>query len=286
MNSNMYMMGSIFANHPEILMQSLSSMNDRYADVSSRKDGLLRRLQSMYIRIFGIPEIGFQVRGMYFRDALRNITQRKQLSNVLDIGSGIGNYVFELSRQFPDAQVDGWEIDRDKLSFSKKFAKELGKKNVSFSYGDITKKPSATNTYDLIINIDVLEHIKDYKKALRHMYALLRPGGHIYIHTPQMNQQRFFKRFESWEHEDHVREGFNSKKLKSDLTRLGFEVVSLRHTFGFFGSLAWELNHLLLKNSFVLAGIFYPLLPILARLDTCVRNKKGLGFMIIAEKYY
>lgn len=279
------MIGSIYSKHPEILLHSLSQMNDGYSGATARsKRGLFVFIERLYIRIFGIPEIGFQVRSMHFQNALRRMFRKEAPKHILDVGSGIGSYVFELSRMFPSSHVDGWEIDRQKLAFTQKFSKEIQAENVTFIYGDITNKPSIVSRYDVIINIDVLEHITDYKKAIAHMHLLLKPGGYLYIHTPQIDQKRFFGFFDSWEHEDHVREGFNPDVFSKDLKKLGFDKVELSHSFGWFGSLAWELNHLFLSKSFVVAGLLYPLLFLISRLDGQTKNKRGLCISVIARK--
>jgi 2-polyprenyl-3-methyl-5-hydroxy-6-metoxy-1,4-benzoquinol methylase len=138
--------------------------------------------------------------------------------------------------------------------------------------------------YNLIVNIDVLEHIVDYKTVIKNFYRLLKIGGYIYIHTPQPNQKRIFKQFEKWHHEDHVREGFTPEELRIELKRLGFRIIEMKETFGFFGKLAWELNHFTLKKSFVLAGLFFPFFYCLAEIDLLFNNKGGLGTAILAKK--
>jgi 2-polyprenyl-3-methyl-5-hydroxy-6-metoxy-1,4-benzoquinol methylase len=279
------MIGSLYYRHPEILLESLSQMNDSYtknAKKSSNK--LMRLMQQFYIFLFGIPEIGFQVRSMYYRWALGEVIKHAQPKKVLDAGSGIGNYVFDMARGLFGVEADGWEIDRRKLQFAKDFADELKITNAHFSYGDITKKPKIVGAYDFVVNVDVLEHVKEYKKALTHLYVSLKPGGYLFIHTPQAHQKRFFRQFETWEHEDHVREGFEPDALRRDLERIGFEVLAVRNSFGFFGSLAWELNHLLLGRHMILAGLLYPFLYVLALLDPTVRNSRGLCFAILARK--
>lgn len=279
------MIGSIFFRHPEILLHSLSQMNDGYdGRVVARSSGFFVFLQKLYVLIFGIPEIGFQVRSMYFQKAIHKIAHVMNPKRVLDVGSGIGSYVFELSRQFPSSKIDGWEIDKKKLSFSRKFAEEQRFRNVSFAFGDITHKPRIRIYYDVVLTVDVLEHISDYKKALSHMHQVLKPGGFLFIHTPQEHQKRFFRLFDTWEHNDHVREGFSPDILKSDLRNIGFTEIEMVHTFGFFGSLTWELNHMLLSKSFVLAGMLYPLLYMVSRLDGLVSNKKGLCLSVVARK--
>lgn len=279
------MIGSLYFRHPEILLESLSQMNDSYTQNAKKPaKGLMRNLQQLYIFLFGIPEIGFQVRSMYYRWALSVVKRHIAPKRVLDAGSGIGNYVFDMARMFPGVHADGWEIDRRKMQFAQRFSTELKITNAHFSYGDITKKPNIAGAYDFVVNVDVLEHIKEYKKALANIHLLLKPGGYLFVHTPQENQKRFFRQFETWEHDDHVREGFKPDVLRRDLERIGFDVIAVRNSFGFFGSLAWELNHLLLGRHMMLAGLLYPLLYVFASLDPVVRNNSGLCVAILARK--
>ena len=113
---------------------------------------------------------------------------------------------------------------------------------------------------------------------------MLKPNGFLYLHTPQPIQIRILKRFCSWHHQDHVREGFTPAGLVDALTELGFTTVDVRQTFGGFGRLAWELNHLTLAWSTWLGAAAFPLLYLLARIDLFLRNRTGLGVSLLAEK--
>jgi 2-polyprenyl-3-methyl-5-hydroxy-6-metoxy-1,4-benzoquinol methylase len=48
---------------------------------------------------------------------------------------------------------------------------------------DITNT-QLTDTFDFICCISTLEHIKDYKKAVKNMVGLLNPGGHLLLTFP------------------------------------------------------------------------------------------------------
>lgn len=279
------MFGSEYYKHPEILIDSLKEMPGSKKNIKKKSSAFLVFLEKIYLLIFGIPEIGLQVRSKYFRDMLKEGVRNKKIDKALDAGSGIGIYSFWLSGKFQDSAIDGWEIDKTKLEFSKRFAKELNINNTDFLYGDITK-PSlkSNNKYDLIVNIDVLEHIDNFENALKLFYKLLSKGGYLFIHTPQKDQKRIFKSLENWHHEGHIHEGFSPNELKKTLTEIGFGNVWARETFGFFGKLAWELNHLAMSKGFVILGIVYPFLYLISRLDLFTNNKKGLGTAILARK--
>lgn len=277
------MFGSQYYSHPEILLQSLHEMNGRYVAAFPTMSGMKRWLSGAFIRIMGIPEIGFQERGLYFRQAVRSIPNFSPKA-ILDVGSGIGCYVFYMAKKFPEAMVVGWEIDRKKLKYSTVLLNEFNPLNVKFQVGDILNPPKKNNVFDFVSIIDVMEHIQAYEKVIRNLHALLSVGGYVFIHVPQVKQKRFFSVFKSWEHDDHVREGFDPLILENVLQTSGFRVIRRRNSFGYFGSLAWELNHLLLQKNQVLAAVFYPFLYGLSIIDTLVHNTRGLGVAILAQK--
>lgn len=279
------MFGREYSKHLDLLLHSFGQMNKKY----QRKVNTIKRtpfieiIKTIYISLFGIPEIGFQVRSIYFEKILGAYVRDKKLTNILDAGSGIGAYTCWLAKTFPRATITGGDIDRNKLKSCRALAKEFHLNNVSFSYFDITKTRGKA-MYDLIVTIDVLEHVKDYTIALQNFHRLLRKNGLLYIHVPQPHQQRVFGSLRQWYHEDHVREGIGRKTMEFKLKKLGFNILVSRQTFGFFGKLAWELNHMMLAKSFILAGISFPVLYFLAIVDQCSKNKNGLGIAILAKK--
>jgi SAM-dependent methyltransferase len=276
------MFGSQYFNHPEILMDSFGEMShDHGSKHRVKQSNVIILLEKIYLFIFGVPEIGFQIRGRYFKYLLRKMNSSP--NKILDAGSGIGAYSFWLSKQYPESSINGLDIDKNKLKFTKKFAKAKGIKNIHFTFGDVTSLVEK-NEYDLIVNVDVLEHIDKYTKVLKNFYKALSPNGYLFIHTPQAKQKRIFKSLKKWHHEGHIHEGFSPNTLRKELRKIGFHIVEVRETFGFFGKLSWELNHIMLTKGFVLLGLFYPLLYILSLLDSLIVVKKGLGTAILAKK--
>ena len=280
------MFGKEYAGHLDILMQSFGEINETYQEkikTSVNNPTFIDIIKKSYILLFGIPEIGFQIRAIYFKKILTTFLRDKDIKDILDAGSGIGVYTFWLGKTFTKARVTGGEIDKQKLNSSEEMNKKLHIKNVRFTYLDITKieKDSA---YDLIVTIDVLEHIGKPEVALKNFYRLLRNNGYLYIHVPQPNQKRIFFSLKTWRHQDHIREGIAKNDLEKTLNKLGFKILVSRETFGFFGKLAWEINHMTLPKNFVLAGIIFPFLYILSLLDKFWKNKNGLGVAVLAQK--
>jgi 2-polyprenyl-3-methyl-5-hydroxy-6-metoxy-1,4-benzoquinol methylase len=280
------MFGTDFALYPEILLNSLKKTNESYATHYAifQFSPILKFLFKIYIFLFGIPEIGFQLRALYFLKNLKGI-KNFHPQKILDAGSGIGFYTFTLRKLYPQAQIVGVDVDEKKLEFCKKYTSQQNFRNIQFAKKDISKTGDFKNKYDLIVNIDVLEHIKDYKAVLENFYHWLEVDGYLYLHVPQVNQKRIFKRFfANWQHKEHECEGFHPKKLKEELEELGFRKVQYSNCFGFWGSLAWELNHITLSRSLFLAGLIFPPLYLLAKLDIFWPQEQGLTFLLVANK--
>ena len=278
------MFGKEHANHPDILLQSFGEINEKYKKKIGKDNIFIEKLKTLYVSLFGIPEIGFQIRSMYFKKILASNLLNINPKKILDAGCGIGAYTFLLGQTYLQARVTGGDIDKYKLKSCQTMAKELGLRNVEFDYLNITKINNKGNYYDLVVNIDVLEHVDNYELALKNFFRILHRNGYLYIHVPQPNQKRIFNSFKKWHHEDHVREGITKTDLENSLRKLGFRIIISKETFGFFGKLSWELNHLTLSKSFILAGIFFPLLFILGKLDPLWKNSNGLGIVVLAKK--
>lgn len=279
------MFGREYANHLDVLIQSFEQINENYQNKIKKgeKASLVEKLKRFYISLFGIPEIGFQIRSLYFKKILTSHGFEEDFKSILDAGCGIGAYTFLLARMFKKAIITGGEIDKLKLKNCEILADELDINNATFTYFDITKKQN-TAKYNLIVNVDVLEHIDHYELALENFSNLLKKGGYLYIHAPQPNQKRIFNSLGKWHHDDHVREGITKNELENNLKKLGFKIITSKETFGFFGKLAWEINHITLSKNFVLAGIIFPFLYPLTLLDLLWKNKNGLGIAVFSQK--
>lgn len=85
-----------------------------------------------------------------------------QPATVLDVGCGAGDVLVNLAKVWPQAQFDGYELSRDAYAVCK--PKEFG--NLRFHQADIAE---AGQTCDLMLCIDVFEHVENYIDFLRRL---------------------------------------------------------------------------------------------------------------------
>jgi 2-polyprenyl-3-methyl-5-hydroxy-6-metoxy-1,4-benzoquinol methylase len=122
--------------------------------------------------------------------------------SVIDVGSGIGIGTNILGW---DA-MGVWGIDNNPENI--KVAKQLYETpRIKFDDFDITNPPTRpVATFDVVVCIEVMEHIKDYETALLNLKRFHDPKRRtvFFISSPNRNNRRLSK--EKPENEFHVRE--------------------------------------------------------------------------------
>ncbi|MCP4350013.1 MAG: class I SAM-dependent methyltransferase [Desulfobacterales bacterium] len=120
----------------------------------------------------------------------------KSGDRILDIGCGTGRHTCEIfTRGAVAVGVDRCFEDlrktRDSLVSWEEYGKEKGIWGILS--GDITQLPFADNFFDLVICSEVLEHIKDSRKAMAEIVRVLKPGKDLVVSVP-----RFFPECVCW----------------------------------------------------------------------------------------
>jgi SAM-dependent methyltransferase len=94
----------------------------------------------------------------------------------LDIGCGTGVTL----KEFPAgwAMVAGCDFSQQALSYCQR--RGLG----SLVRCDATQLPFASGSLDVVLALDVIEHLDDDAACVREMVRSCRPGGHVLVHVP------------------------------------------------------------------------------------------------------
>lgn len=111
---------------------------------------------------------------------MRYIEQKGELSTVLDFGCGSGVMLPFLAQRTDVVQAV--DVDLEPL---RRLEKHISfSENINFSD---THKKIDKNSLDLIIALDVLEHVDDLNEIFAELASLLKPGGEIIISGPTEN---------------------------------------------------------------------------------------------------
>jgi len=145
---------------------------------------------------------------------------------ILDVGCGDGLF-FERLERF--GRVEGVEPDPGLVTDPR------WRDRITIAPLDPGVLPR--DTYDLVLMLDVLEHIADDRAALDEIRSALRPGGHLLLTVPALRML--------WSRHDEVNEHFrryDRRGLTQLLGSAGFEVRDVRYFF------AWTVGPLLLRR--------------------------------------
>ncbi|MFP3853650.1 MAG: class I SAM-dependent methyltransferase, partial [Anaerolineales bacterium] len=94
---------------------------------------------------------------------------------VLDNGCGLGAYLGRLAEHALEAH--GLEFDEDR---ARQAADRLP--NIVQAAGEALPYPS--NSFDLILSREVIEHVQDDRQAVAEMVRTLAPGGRVVLYVP------------------------------------------------------------------------------------------------------
>ncbi len=98
---------------------------------------------------------------------------------LLDVGCGLGFFVKAVLTSKPDWEAIGYEISTQAVAFANK---ENQLKTVYSGLVQNSKLPE--NSFDIITLWDVIEHIPKPHSLLTYLFSLLKPGGILFLQTP------------------------------------------------------------------------------------------------------
>jgi len=236
------------------------------------------------------------LRNWYIRRELNRIRNTKTKWNIFDAGSGFGQFSYKMAKTFPNATVYGIDVKEEQIEDCTWFSKAVGQTNVQFELGDLVeyRKP---DSYDLILNTDVLEHVLEDEKMWANFFASLRSGGYMIATTPSSSEgAREYAPGDISVIGEHVREGYTKQEFMDKAARAGFQIERLDYTYGSpWGALAWKLLQRfpmsllsVSKFFFVIVVpwiiIIYPLAAFAMWMDMQTNNPKGGGWIFVGRK--
>ena len=204
----------------------------------------------------------------YLLERILSILDKEKRGKVLDIGCGDGDYAYNLHKMGFDVLAGDMDVERFRYHNQIKFQK-----------CNITEKlPFEDNSFDYVLLVEVIEHLKNPYDVIRELRRILRPGGGLILSTPNILNLKSRIRFlfeGCWEYfrEIPLEHSQNPKEVIWNL-----HLIPWRYH---------ELEYLLHYNGFKVDGIFtskykgfglallVPLIKIQLKLKKDRAKKKG-----------
>lgn len=268
-----------------------------YDPVKDKFSGIIKNSRVLR-RIFYFLLDLFFLRSWHIRRLLRDVGggfDKKEEWSLLDAGSGFGQYDRFILKNFQNVKVDSIDVKEEYLEECRHyFKKEVEEGKIRFEYADLLEIET-NRKYDLIICIDVLEHIEEDQRVLNNLSRHLREGGYFLMHSPSHYSE------EDGDEEDtfvgeHARPGYSKTDVAEKLLEANLTPEKVHYTYGYWGHKAWVLSvkyPMLWFNKIGLMAIlplliYYPIVMPFCLLmnvsDLYSTNNKGNGIYALAKK--
>lgn len=147
----------------------------------------------------------------------------RQTNRILDVGCGVGDLLDQ-------AKQAGWVTYG--TEFTQKALDICTRKGHSMAAGPLELSNYQRESFDVVVYSEVVEHINNHREEFRRVQAILRPGGLLFITTPNFNS--FSRRIlgDRWnviQYPEHLAY-FTPQTLASLMELSGFEKVWLKTT--------------------------------------------------------
>ena len=202
----------------------------------------------------------------------------------LDGGCGLGNWNFLLRRSPGMRLTVGVDIS-DCLNAVEQYRQEQNYRNISFIKGDILNLPFADEVFNFITCLGVIEHFEDPCVPLLKLKLLLKPGGILFLDTPNHGLWELYNRaFPIDEHEDY----YSPQELVNILNKVDMEELE-SYALGFSNSVMTPLYQMYdyNKHSPISRGYHFLINQLkrgLKLLDPRLDSRYGFYSIVIARK--
>ena len=123
----------------------------------------------------------FVVRRKIIFGLIKNIVDERKEAAILDFGCNSGVFVNYLQQQGYNAK--GVDVSEEAINFGR----ERGTRNLvhfKANVQDLEKEIYPGQKFDIILALDVLEHIQDDQKDFNFLWEKLNPGGSLIVTVP------------------------------------------------------------------------------------------------------
>lgn len=248
-------------------------------------------LQNLFLKIFKIYGLVFTSNDSSSYDRFiwlkNNLIPAKENAKFLDIGCGNGWAMF-LAKQYNYESVGITNSMQDANKILNKSKIINLKINTIIAETKNLDKIFSSDYFDMIVNLETIEHIVNAEKLILNISDKLKNGGLLYLTTPNILYRKLLgdkivKEF-PLENGDHVVRGYSVIRLERILKKYNLFIISKTFLSGPFSMMLINLDR---KYHFLyFRVILVPFVVIANLLDRIFfkNNENNLSLGIVAEK--
>ncbi len=221
--------------------------------------------------------------------------KRDKEMHILDAGSGFGQYSYYMTSMSRKWKFLGVDVKEEQIQDCNQFFQKIGRKQIRFQVQDLTKF-KIENHFNLILCVDVMEHVLEDVEVFKNFNASLTDGGMLLISTPSDQGGSDVKEDDDTSFiEEHVRDGYNINDIQTKLKTAGFQKIEAAYSYGAAGKISWRFSMKYPMQMLNTSRLFFILLPfyylitfpfclLLNYIDTHSSHKTGTGLIVKAWK--
>ncbi len=124
----------------------------------------------------------------FYKEVAKEIIERAEVRrdvwNLLDIGTGPGFMLFEIADLSDNLELGGIDLSKKLINFAKSESEKRGYCDIQFGIGDANHLDFEDNVCDFIISSGVLHSLKNPSSAIKEWLRILKPGHDLWIYDP------------------------------------------------------------------------------------------------------
>ena len=172
----------------------------------------------------------------YNEDCARAGERGRERAAVLENGCACGYFLEHLISWKPSLHITGADIiDQPLRRLAERMQK--GGHPIPLLRFDLTSCPLPDASQDVVVALNVLEHIEDHTKAVREIQRILKPGGSFVFELPAGPDL-----YDDYDRELHHYRRYNAAELEQLLTGVGLEKQELTHLGAFMYPGFWAVK--------------------------------------------
>lgn len=188
--------------------------------IFSEQIPLDEELEKYYSNEYELTEFFSPITAKRYEEILDRFEPLRKSNRLLDVGSGSAFFAeIALKR--------GWEVYGTELTDATISLAE--KKGLNMSKGRLEDVQFEANSFDLVVCIEVIEHVSFPQSFTSEIHRVLRSGGAVYISTPNFDsllRRKLKGQYDVINYPNHL-SYFTAKTLNSLFTSNGFKKESL-----------------------------------------------------------
>lgn len=125
----------------------------------------------------------YRGRFLFIQQCINRYANKSLFYSGLHLGTGEGDYDYIIAEHC--RQLTACDINENDIAYAKKLNAGLTK--VEYKVEDAVSLSFNNQQFDLIVSVDVIEHVGQPEKMVEEMSRVLKPGGFAFITYPQIN---------------------------------------------------------------------------------------------------